>query len=87
MDVLRLKRSTRRQKDCEPELFLLIEEAAIENGSPPERLLPRDIIAPTEHGSERSGQRGCAAHATNEGVLDKDIERLARWRSIENAAG
>jgi hypothetical protein len=32
-------------------------------------------------------RRGYATHATNEGISDKDIQRLARWRSIENAGG
>ena len=75
-----------RQKDYEPELFALIE-TVIDNDSLPERLLPKSTNVPMEYGSGRSGQRGYATHATNEGISDKDIERLARWRSIENAGG
>jgi hypothetical protein len=75
-----------RQKDYEPELFNLIE-TVIENESLPERLLPKDTVVHVEYGSGRSGRRGYATHATNEGISEKDIERLARWRSIENAGG
>ena len=75
-----------RQKDYEPELFDLIE-TVIENESLPERLLPKATVVHVEYGSGRSGRRGYATHATNQGISDKDIERLARWRSIENAGG
>jgi hypothetical protein len=74
-----------RQKDCKPELFLLIEVVILNNESLPERLLPKGTIVHMEHGSRKSGQRGHVTHATNEGVLEKDVERLARWRSVMNA--
>jgi hypothetical protein len=32
-------------------------------------------------------QEGHAAHATNENISDPDVKPLARWRSVENAAG
>jgi hypothetical protein len=64
----------------------MIQEV-IENESLPERLLPRATVVPEECGSGRSGRRGHATHATNEGISEKDAERLARWRGIENAGG
>jgi hypothetical protein len=67
-------------------LFLLIQEV-IENDSLPERLLPKATVVSEEYGSGRSGRRGYATHATNEGIAEKDVQRLARWRSIENAGG
>jgi hypothetical protein len=75
-----------RQKDYEPALFELIE-TVIADESLPERLLPKATVMNEEHGSGRSGRRGHATHATNKGVLDKDVKRLARWRSMENAGG
>jgi hypothetical protein len=75
-----------RQKDYEQLLFALIQEV-IENESLPERLLPKATVVQTEYGIGRSMRRGYATHATNEGISDKDIQRLARWRSIENAGG
>jgi hypothetical protein len=75
-----------RQKDYEPMLFSLIQEV-IDNKSLPERLLPRDTDVPAEYGIGRSSRRGYTTHATNEGISEPDIKRLARWRSVENAGG
>jgi len=75
-----------KQKTYEPLLFSLIQEV-IDNGTLPERLLPRATVVQTEYGIGRSMRRGYATHATNEGISDKDILRLARWRSVENAGG
>jgi hypothetical protein len=75
-----------RQKNYEQMLFTLIQEV-IENKSLSERSLPKAAVVPTEHGIGKTMRRGHATHATNEGVSDEDIQRLARWRSIENAGG
>jgi hypothetical protein len=75
-----------KQKKCEPMLFSMIQEV-INNESLPEHALPKATEVAVDHGIGRSGRRGCAAHATNENILDPDIKRLARWRSVENAAG
>ena len=71
-----------------PLLLSLIQEV-IDNGSLPERLLPKATgVVQTEHGIGRSVRRGYATHATNKGISDyKDILQLVRWRSIENAGG
>ena len=75
-----------RPKDYEPLLFTLIQEVIV-NESLPERLLPKATVVQTEYGIGRSMWRGYATHATNEGISEKDIQRLARWRMIENAGG
>jgi hypothetical protein len=75
-----------RQKEYEPLLFTLIQEV-LENESLPERILPRNTVVQTEYGIGRTMRRGYATHATNEGISETDIQRLARWRMIENAAG
>jgi hypothetical protein len=81
-----LKGAPSRQKEYEPLLFSLIQEVIV-NETLPERLLPKATVVQTEYGIGRSMRRGYATHATNEGILEKDIQRLARWRMIENAGG
>ena len=67
-------------------LFEMIAEV-LKEGKLPEYILPKDIDIAAEYGVGRSGRRGYATHATNQGISDPDIMRLARWRSIENAGG
>ena len=67
-------------------LFELIAEA-LEVGRLPGHILPRDADIPSEYGIGRSGRRGYVTHATDQGISDSDIKRLARWRSAENAGG
>jgi hypothetical protein len=70
----------------EPYMFELIQR--VQNaGVVAERLLPREEDITASHGIARSGRRGYATHATNVGIADADIKRLARWRAIEAAAG
>jgi hypothetical protein len=64
------------------ELIQRVQDA----GMVAERLLPRDEDLTVSHGIARSGRRGYATHATNVGIADVDIKRLARWRVIEAAA-
>jgi hypothetical protein len=52
-----------------------------------ERLLPKDEYITVSHGIARSGRRGYANHAINVGRADAGIKGLARWRTIETAAG
>jgi hypothetical protein len=76
-----------RQREYEHMLFALIEEG-IEKQILPERILPRNSDVAAEYdGISRSGRRGYSTHATNQAISDKDIQRLARWRSVENAGG
>jgi hypothetical protein len=75
-----------RQKEYEPLLFSLIQEVIV-NESLPEHLLPKDTVVQTEYGIGRTMRRGYATHATNEGISEKDVQRLARWRMVENAGG
>jgi hypothetical protein len=70
----------------EPYMFELIQRVQ-DAGVVAERLLPRDDYITVSHGIARSGRRGYATHATNVGIADADIKRLARWRAIEAAAG
>jgi hypothetical protein len=70
----------------EPYMFELIQRVQ-DAGTVDERLLPRDADITVSHGISRSGRRGYANHATNIGIADADINRLARWRAIEAAAG
>jgi hypothetical protein len=79
-----LKGAPSRQKEHEPLLFSLIREVIV-NETLPERLLPKATVVQTECGIGRSMRRGHATHATNEGILEKGVQRLARWRMIENA--
>jgi hypothetical protein len=58
-----------------------------EAGTVTERLLPRDDDITASHDITRSGRRGYVTHATNVGITDADIKRLARWRAIEAATG
>jgi hypothetical protein len=75
-----------RQKEHKPLLFSLTQEVIV-NKSLPEHLLPKDAVVQTECGIGRTMQQGHATHATNEGILEKDVQRLARWRMVENAGG
>jgi hypothetical protein len=70
----------------EPYIFELIQRVQ-EAGTVADRLLPRDEDMTVSHGIGRSGRRGYATHATNVGIVNADINRLARWRAIEAAAG
>jgi hypothetical protein len=67
-------------------MFELIQRVQ-DAGVVAERLLPREEDITVSHGIARSGRRGYATHATNVGIADADIKRLARWRAIEAAAG
>jgi hypothetical protein len=69
----------------EPYMFELIQRVQ-DAGVVTERLLPREEDITVSHGIARSGRRGYATHATNVGIADADIKRLARWRAIEAAA-
>ena len=80
------KGAPNRQKEYEPMLFSLIQEV-IDNESLPDRVLPKSTDVAGDYGIGRSGRRGYATHATNEGISDADVKRLARWRNIENAGG
>jgi hypothetical protein len=70
----------------EPYMFELIRRVQ-DAGVVAERLLPREEDITVSHGIARSGRRGYATHATNVGIANADIKRLARWRAIEAAAG
>jgi hypothetical protein len=65
-------------------LFASIVED-IEKQLRPETILPRNSDVAVDYGISRSGRRGYSTHATNQAISDKDIQRLARWGSIENA--
>jgi hypothetical protein len=69
----------------EPYTFELIQRVQ-DAGVVAERFLPREEDITVSHGIARSGRRGYATHATNVGIADGDIKRLARWRAIEAAA-
>ena len=87
MDVSRFeKRAPSRQKEHKL-LILKLTQEVIVNESLPECLLPKATVIQTECGTRRSARQGCAAHMTNEGISEKDIQRLARWRMIENDGG
>jgi hypothetical protein len=75
-----------KQKKYEPMLFSMIQEV-INKETLPEHILPKATDVAVDYGIGRSGRRGYATHATNENISDPDIKRLARWRSVENAAG
>ena len=80
-------RAPSKQKNYEPLLFSLIQEV-IDNRTLPEHLLLlKATVVQMECGIGRSMRRGYAPHATNEGILDKDILQPARWRSVENGGG
>jgi hypothetical protein len=64
------------------ELIQRVQDAGVVS----ERFLHREEDITVSHGIARSGRRGYATHATNVGIADKDIKRLARWRAIEAAA-
>jgi hypothetical protein len=71
------------QKAFEPEFFDVLRD--IQTRRP-------DLIDGNEdvgeiYGMGRSCRRGYTTHATNVGIRDADIKRLARWRSIENSDG
>jgi hypothetical protein len=70
----------------EPCMFELIQRVQ-DVGTVAERLLPRDEDITVSHGIAKPGRRGYATNATNVGIADADIKRLARWREIESAAG
>jgi hypothetical protein len=70
----------------EPYMFELIQRVQ-DAGTVAERLLPSDEDVTVSRGIARLGRRGYATHATNVGIADADIKRLARWRAIEAAAG
>jgi hypothetical protein len=70
----------------EPYMFELIQRVQ-DAGVLAERLLPREEDITVSHGIARSGRRGYSTHATNVGIADAYIKRLARWRAIEAAAG
>jgi hypothetical protein len=69
-----------------PYMFELIQRVQ-DAGTVAERLLPRNEVITVSHGIARSGRRGYATHATNVGISDAYIKRLARWREIEAATG
>jgi hypothetical protein len=79
------KREAERMGFYEPYMFELIQRVQ-DAGVVVERLLPREEDITVSHGIARSGRRGYATHATNVGIADADIKRLARWRAIEAAA-
>jgi hypothetical protein len=70
----------------EPYMFELLQRVQ-DAGVVDERVLPREEDITVSHGIARSGSRGYATHATNVGITDADIKRLARWREIEAAVG
>jgi hypothetical protein len=70
----------------EPYMFELIQRVQ-DTGTVAERLLPRDEDITLSHGISRSGRRGYATHTTDVSIAHVDINRLARWRAIEVAAG
>jgi hypothetical protein len=86
MDVPKQERRSRENGFYEPYMFELIQRVQ-DAGVVAERLLPREEDITVSHGIARSGRRGYATHATNVGIADADIKRLARWRVIEAAAG
>jgi hypothetical protein len=67
-------------------MFEMIQRVQ-DTGELAEILLPRKEDITGSHGIARSGRRGYATHATNVGIADAHIKRLARWRAIEAAAG
>jgi hypothetical protein len=67
-------------------MFELIQRVQ-DAGVVAERVLPREEDITVSHGIARSGRRVYATHATNVGIADADIKRLARWRVIEAATG
>jgi hypothetical protein len=79
------KREAERMGFYEPYMFELIQRVQ-DAGVVAERLLPREEDITVSHGIARSGRRGYATHATNVGIVDAAIKRLARWRAIEAAA-
>jgi hypothetical protein len=70
----------------EPYMFELIQRVQ-DAGVVAERCLPREEDITVSHGIARSGRKGYATHATNVGIADADIKRLARWRALEAATG
>jgi hypothetical protein len=66
----------------EPDMCEFIQRVQ-DAGTVAERLFQRDEDITVSHGIARSGRRGYAAHATNVGIVDADIKRLARWRVID----
>jgi hypothetical protein len=71
------------QKSYEYEFFEVLRD--IQSRRP-------DLIDPNEdvgevYGIGRSCRRGYTTHATNVGIKDVDIKRLARWRNVENSDG
>jgi hypothetical protein len=69
----------------EPYVFELIQRVQ-EAGTVAEILIPRYEDITVSRGIARSGRGGYGTHATNVGIADADIQRLARWRVIEAAA-
>jgi hypothetical protein len=69
----------------EPYMFELIQRVQ-GAGVVDERLLPRKEDSTVSNGIARSGRRRYATHATNVGIADADIKRLAKWRAKEEAA-
>jgi hypothetical protein len=72
--------------DYKPMLFALIEEV-IEKQLLPERISPRNSDVAADYGISRTRRRVYSTHVTNQAISDMDIQRLARWRSVENAGG
>jgi hypothetical protein len=78
------KGEAERMVSYEPYMFELIQRVQ-DAGVVAERLLPREEDITVIHGIARSGRRGYATHATNVGIGNAYIKRLARWRAIEAA--
>jgi hypothetical protein len=75
------KGEANRMSVYEPYMFELIQRVQ-DAGVVAKRVLPREEYITVSHGIARSGRRGYATHATNVGIADVDIKRLATWRSI-----
>jgi hypothetical protein len=86
MDVLQPEGEADRMGFYKPYMFELIQRVQ-EGGTVAESLLPKYEDITMSHGIARSGKRGYATHATNVGIADADINRLARWRAVEAASG
>jgi hypothetical protein len=71
------KGEAERMVSYEPYMFELIQRVQ-DAGVVAERLLPREEDITVSHGIARSGRRGYVTHATNVGLADADIKRLAR---------
>jgi hypothetical protein len=50
-------------------------------------LFPPGIVVEDDYGLSRSGRRGSATEAANQGVPEWVIEMICRWRKVERAQG